>query len=77
VTLIRQETEQRLFTRFPEERNLVVVLCTAIDIEGPQNELLWISLELAKTQFPQLADDRDMLEEMPVILSRVRQKLNP
>jgi hypothetical protein len=32
---------------------------------------------LAKTQFPQLAEDRDMLEEMPVILSRVRQKLNP
>ncbi|MFM7039842.1 MAG: hypothetical protein ACKO2L_19215 [Planctomycetaceae bacterium] len=77
ITLIRQETEQRLFTRFPEERNLVVVLCAAIEIEGPRNELLWISLELAKTQFPQLADDRDMLEEVPVILSRVRQKLNP
>jgi len=77
LTLIRQETEQRLFSRFPEERNLAVVLCAAIDIEGPKNELLWITLELAKTQFPQLADDRDMLEEMPVILSRVRQKLNP
>ncbi|MFM7058277.1 MAG: hypothetical protein ACKO2P_15275 [Planctomycetota bacterium] len=77
ITLIRQETEQRLFTRFPEERHLAVVLCAAIDIEGPKNELLWISLEFAKTQFPQLADDRDMLEEMPVILSRVRQKLNP
>lgn len=77
ITLIRQETEQRLFSRFPEERNLAVVLCAAIDIEGPKNELLWISLELAKTQFPQLAEDRDMLEEMPVILSRVRQKLNP
>jgi hypothetical protein len=77
ITLIRQETEQRLFSRFPEERNLAVVLCAAIDIEGPKNELLWISLELSKTQFPQLADDRDMLEEMPVILSRVRQKLNP
>lgn len=77
ITLIRQETEQRLFARFPEERNLVVVLCAAIEIEGPKNELLWMSLELARTQFPQLADDRDMLEEMPVILSRVRQKLNP
>lgn len=77
ITLIRQETEQRLFSRFPEERNLAVVLCAAIDIEGPKNELLWITLELAKTQFPQLAEDRDMLEEMPVILSRVRQKLNP
>lgn len=77
ISLIRQETEQRLFSRFPEERNLAVVLCAAIDIEGPKNELLWITLELAKTQFPQLAEDRDMLEEMPVILSRVRQKLNP
>lgn len=76
ITLIRQETEQLLFARFPEERNLVVVLCTAIDIEGPRNEPLWISLELAKTQFPELADDRDMLEEIPVILSRVRAKLN-
>ena len=76
ITLIRQETDQLLFTNFPEERNVAVVLCTAIDIEGPKNEPLWISLELAKTQFPQLADDRDMLEEMPVILSRVRAKLN-
>ncbi|MEY2726013.1 MAG: hypothetical protein RLZZ458_1880, partial [Planctomycetota bacterium] len=76
ITLIRQETEQLLFTRFPEERNIAVILCTAIDIEGPKNEPLWISFELAKTQFPQLADDRDMLEEMPVILSRVRAKLN-
>jgi len=77
ITVIRQETEQRLFSRFPEERNLAVVLCAAIDLEGPKNELLWITLELAKTQFPQLAEDRDMLEELPLILSRVRQKLNP
>lgn len=77
ITLVRQETEQRLFSRFPEERNIVVALSSVIDIEGPKNELLWISLELAKSQFPELADDRDMLEEMPVILSRVRQKLNP
>jgi hypothetical protein len=48
-----------------------------IDLESPKNEPLWISLELSKSQFPELAEDREMLVELPEILKRVRARVNP
>lgn len=72
IELIQQESAVVLFDRFPEERVLTNILCTAIGIENPRNEPLWISLELARSQFPDLAEDREILQEIPEILKRVR-----
>lgn len=77
IDLVREETSLVLFDRFPEERNVAIMLCTVIDIESPKNEPLWISLELSKSQFPELAEDRELLVELPEILKRVRARLNP
>ena len=72
IELIQQESAVVLFDRFPEERVLTNILCTSIGIENPRNEALWISLELARSQFPDLAADREILQEIPEILKRVR-----
>jgi hypothetical protein len=72
IELIQQESSVVLFDRFPEERILANLICTAIGIENPRNEPLWIGLELARSQFPELADDREMLQEIPEILKRIR-----
>ncbi|MFN9160858.1 MAG: hypothetical protein ACK6D5_24145 [Planctomyces sp.] len=72
IELIQQESSVVLFDRFPEERILANLICTAIGIENPRNEPLWIGLELARSQFPELADDREMQQEIPEILKRVR-----
>lgn len=77
IDLVREETSQLLFDRFPEERNVAIVLGSVIDLESPRNEPLWISLELSRSQFPELADDREMLQELPEILKRVRARINP
>lgn len=72
IELIQQESSVVLFDRFPEERILANLICTAIGIENPRNEPLWIGLELSRSQFPELADDREMQQEIPEILKRVR-----
>ena len=77
IDLVREETSQVLFDRFPEERNVAIVLGSVIDLESPRNEPLWISLELSRSQFPELAEDREMLQELPEILKRVRARINP
>ncbi|MEI7698694.1 MAG: hypothetical protein WCK86_02790 [Planctomycetia bacterium] len=77
IDVVREETGLVLFDRFPEERNVAIMICSVIDLESPKNEPLWISLELSKSQFPELAEDREMLVELPEILKRVRTRVNP
>ena len=77
IDVVREETGLVLFDRFPEERNVAMMICSVIDLESPKNEPLWISLELSKSQFPELAEDREMLVELPEILKRVRTRVNP
>jgi hypothetical protein len=72
IELIQQETAVVMFDRFPEERILSSMICTAIGIENPRNESLWIGLELSRSQFPELANDREIQQEIPEILKRVR-----
>lgn len=73
----RIETIQRIvasvmFDHEPEERKVAVMLCAAIDIENPKNEPAWIMAQLSRSQFPDLADDEEMLEEMDEILKQLR-----
>ncbi len=72
IEVIRDATSFILFDRFPEEQNLAVLICAAIEQDNPPNEALWIAVQLSRSQFPNLAEDREMLEEIPEILRRVR-----
>ncbi len=76
IQVIRDATDVVLFDRFQEEQRLAVLICTAIDKEAPSSEAIWIGLQLSRSQFPELADDKEMLEEIPEILRRVRATLD-
>ena len=55
-----------------EERKVAAMLCVAIDIENPKNEQSWVISQLSRSQFPDLADDEEMMEEMEQILKELR-----
>lgn len=72
IEVIRDTASFVLYDRFAEEQNLAVLICTAVEQDSPPNEALWIAVQLSRSQFPGLAEDREMLEEIPEILRRVR-----
>ena len=76
IEVIRDTTSFVLYDRFAEEQNLAVLICTTVEQDSPPNEALWIGVQLSRSQFPGLAEDREMLEEIPEILRRVRLALN-
>lgn len=61
-----------MFDHELEERKVAAMLCVAIDIENPKNEQSWVISQLSRSQFPDLADDEEMMEEMEQILKELR-----
>lgn len=74
IALIRRHVDSVLFLRSPEERNVITIVCAALDVAQPRNERQWFSFQLRKTQFASLADEELMLEEIETVMQRVRQE---
>jgi len=72
IETIKRIVATVMFDHELEERKVAVMLCAAIDIENPKNEPSWIMAQLSRSQFPDLADDEEMAEEMEQILKEMR-----
>jgi hypothetical protein len=74
VASIRRHVDSLMFLRSPEERNVVTILCAALDVAQPRNERQWYSLQLRKTQFESLSDEKLLLDEIELVMRRVREQ---
>ncbi len=83
IASIRRNVEKVLFARSKEERNVVTMLCVALEVTGivaeknrditpPRNERQWFELQLRKTQFPLEADNSPFLDDIATIMRNVR-----
>jgi hypothetical protein len=72
VVAIRRHVEALLFLRSPEERNVVTMICAALEKAQPRNERQWYSLQLRSTQFAALAEEKQLLDEFEAVMRRVR-----
>lgn len=72
IDVIRGHVNRILFLRSDEERNVVTMLCTVLEVETSPNDRQWISRQLAFTQFADLADDIGFLDDFEAILKAVR-----
>lgn len=72
IGAIRRHVDELLFLRQPEERNVVTIICAALETAQPRNERQWYSLQLRRTQFAALADEKQLLDEFELVMRRVR-----
>jgi len=69
---VRRLVDQSLFERFPEERNVIAVICAALLRTKTSNERQWVSQQFSKTQFPALGNQEQMLVDVEAIMRQVR-----
>ena len=72
IDRIRRHTDRILFVRSREERNVVTIICTALELDSPTNERQWYSYEIAKTQFAEQSDDPQLLDDFEAVMQAVR-----
>lgn len=73
LVTIRRVVDESMFERFPEERDVIAVVCSKLLQTKTVNERQWMGLQLAKSQFPRLARQEQILIDMEGIMRRVRQ----
>ena len=73
LVTVRRVVDDSMFQRFPEERNLIAVVCATLLQTKSSNERQWMSQQLAKSQFPALSTQEQMLIDMEAVMRRVRQ----
>jgi hypothetical protein len=74
VDAIRRLVNERMFDRPREQRQLAVLLGTALETLEPRYEDIWLGQQLAKTQFPSVADEAEWLRDFRNVMERVRQE---
>ena len=72
---VRRLVDESLFQRFPEERNVIAVICATLLQTKTSNERQWIGQQFAKSQFPALADQEQMLIDVEVVMRTLRKSL--
>jgi hypothetical protein len=72
IDRIRRHTERILFVRSREERNVVTIICAALELDSPSNERQWYTYEIAKTQFAAQSEDPQLLDDLEAVVEAVR-----
>jgi hypothetical protein len=72
VDRIRRHADRILFVRSREERNVVTIICTALELDSPSNERQWYSYQIAKTQFAEQSEDPQLLDDLEAVIAAVR-----
>ncbi|MDA1229724.1 MAG: hypothetical protein O2856_03030 [Planctomycetota bacterium] len=73
LVAIRRIVDESMFERFPEERDVIAVVCSMLLQTKTANERQWMGLQLLKSQFPGLGRQEQVLIDMDGIMRRVRQ----
>ena len=72
LVTVRRMVDESLFQHFPEERNVIAVICATLLQTKTSNERQWMGQQLAKSQFPDLRNQEQMLIDMEAVMRRVR-----
>jgi len=73
LVTVRRQVDDSMFQRFPEERNVIAVICATLLQTKTSNERQWMSQQLARSQFPALSGQEQILIDMEAVMRRVRQ----
>lgn len=75
IEAFQRHAARVLFLRSPEERNIAIVLCLALEKARPKNERQWFTLQIMSTQVAQLSEDKQFLDDLRNIMRAVRAEL--
>ena len=73
LVTVRRQVDDSMFQNFVEERTVIAVICATLLQTKTSNERRWMSQQLAKSQFPALSSQEQMLIDMEAVMRRVRQ----
>ena len=69
---VKRIVNEAMFERFPEERDVVAVVCATLLQTKTSNERQWMGQQLTKSQFPALGSQEQVLIDMEGIMRSVR-----
>lgn len=69
---VQRVVNEAMFERFPEERDVIVVVCATLLQTKTSNERQWMGQQLTKSQFPQLGNQDQVLIDMERVMRIVR-----
>ncbi len=69
---VQRVVNEAMFERFPEERDVIAVVCATLLQTKTSNERQWMGQQLTKSQFPELGDQEQVLIDMEGVMRIVR-----
>ena len=72
LVTVQRVVNDAMFERFPEERDVIAVVCATLLQTKTSNERQWMGQQLTKSQFPQLGNQDQVLIDMEGVMRIVR-----
>ena len=72
LVAVTRVVNEAMFERFPEERDVIAVVCATLLQTKSSNERQWIGQQLTKSQFPELGNQDQVLIDMERVMRIVR-----
>ncbi|MEZ6130157.1 MAG: hypothetical protein R3C59_15840 [Planctomycetaceae bacterium] len=72
VTSIQRLVRDELFERLEEEQNLISYLVARAIEDPPRGLDFWLPLRLSQSQFPQLADDSALIDQIRNVIQKLQ-----
>ncbi len=72
LVAVQRVVNEVMFERFPEERDVIAVICANLLQTKTSNERQWMGQQLTRTQFPRLSSQEQVLVDMESVMRIVR-----
>jgi len=72
LVAVQRVVNESMFERFPEERDVIAVVCATLLQTKTSNERQWMGQQFTKSQFPELGDRDQVLIDMERVMRIVR-----
>ena len=69
---VQREVRSQMFDRLPEERNLAAFLLASLLEQAPKRPDAWFQEKMRQSQFPELAREEALIEQLMVMLRVLR-----
>jgi len=72
LVAVKRVVNEAMFERFPEERDVIAVVCATLLQTKTSNERQWMGQQLTESQFPELGNQDQVLIDMEGVMRMVR-----
>lgn len=72
LVAVKRVVNEAMFERFPEERDVIAVVCATLLQTKTSNERQWMGQQLTRSQFPGLGNQEQVLIDMESVMRIVR-----